>query len=187
MKRKIYLTYLSNGYFCCYYGTCTGTVHSVGKSCLVTLCNSWMEFWAWLWFLNLRYRCWSCNKGNLCNHFHYYVFDKPVFWIRTHMFLGLPDPDPSIIKQKKVKKTLIPTVLWLFLDFLSLKNDVKVPSKSNKQKNFFISFFVGVFKVNNENSRIRIRIGSEQRHGSADPDPHQNVTDPEHWLKHSYP
>ncbi len=49
-----------------------------------------------------------------------------VFWI--HMFLGLPDPDPlvrgmdpkttpapdpdpSIIKQKMEKKTLIPTVL----------------------------------------------------------------------------
>jgi hypothetical protein len=38
-------------------------------------------------------------------------------------------------------------------DFLSLKNDVNVPSKSNKQKNF-----VGLLKVNGENSRIRIRI-----------------------------
>jgi hypothetical protein len=62
------------------------------------------------------------------------------------MFLGLPDPDPdppvrgmdpdpSIIKQKTVRKTLISIVLWLLLDFLSLKNDVNVPSKSNKQKN----------------------------------------------------
>jgi hypothetical protein len=25
-----------------------------------------------------------------------------------------------------------------------------------------------------------------QRHGSADPDPHQNVMDPEHWLEHSF-
>jgi hypothetical protein len=32
-------------------------------------------------------------------------------------------------------------------------------------------------KVNDEKSRIRI-----QRHGSADPDPHQNVMDPEHWF-----
>ncbi len=44
--------------------------------------------------------------------------------IRIHMFLGLldpdpdpsvrgmdPDPDPSITKQKKVRKTLIPTAL----------------------------------------------------------------------------
>jgi hypothetical protein len=37
---------------------------------------------------------------------------------------------------KKGTKTLIPTVLWLHLNFLSLKNDVKVPSKSNEQKNF---------------------------------------------------
>jgi hypothetical protein len=32
---------------------------------------------------------------------------------------------------------LIPTVLLILFDFLSLKNDVNVPSKSNKQKNFF--------------------------------------------------
>ncbi len=38
---------------------------------------------------------------------------------------------------KIVSKTLIPTVLWLLYDFLSLKNDVNVASKSNKQKNFF--------------------------------------------------
>jgi hypothetical protein len=24
---------------------------------------------------------------------------------------------------------------------------------------------------------------SRQRHGSADPDPHQNVMDPEHWFQ----
>jgi hypothetical protein len=63
------------------------------------------------------------------------------------MFLGLqdpdplvrgidPDPDPSIIMQKIVRKTLIHSMI-LFSDsfyFLSLKNDVNVPSKSNKQK-----------------------------------------------------
>ncbi len=38
---------------------------------------------------------------------------------------------------KIVGKTLITTVLWLLFDVLSLKNDVNVPSKSNKQKNFF--------------------------------------------------
>jgi hypothetical protein len=36
---------------------------------------------------------------------------------------------------KIVRKTLIPTVLWLLYDFLSLKNDVTVASKSNKLKN----------------------------------------------------
>jgi hypothetical protein len=35
---------------------------------------------------------------------------------------------------KIVRKTLIPSVLRLLYDFLSSKNDVKVRSKSNKQK-----------------------------------------------------
>ncbi len=71
---------------------------------------------------------------------------------------------------------MIPTVLWLLLDLLTLENDVNVPSKSNKQKNIFKNLcFVAVLKVNDENSR-------SQRHGSEDldPDPHQNVVDPEH-------
>ncbi len=70
-------------------------------------------------------------------------------------FMGcgsIPDPDPfpsdphvfgpprsgSFYHQAIiVRKTLIPSVLWLLLDFLSLKNDVNVPSNSNKQKNLF--------------------------------------------------
>jgi hypothetical protein len=40
----------------------------------------------------------------------------------------------------------------LFCDFLSLKTDVNVHSKSNKQKTFF-----GIMKATDENSRIRIR------------------------------
>jgi hypothetical protein len=39
---------------------------------------------------------------------------------------------------KIVRKTLIPTVLRLLLDFLSLINYVNVPSKSKKQKNLFL-------------------------------------------------
>ncbi len=65
------------------------------------------------------------------------------------MFLGLLDPNhdplvrgmdphPSIIKQKIVRKTLIPNAFRLLFDFFSLKNDVNVPSKStgNEQKTF---------------------------------------------------
>ncbi len=60
---------------------------------------------------------------------------------------------------KNGKKTLIPTVLRHLFDLLSLKNDVNAPSKSNMQENFFINLFVvGVLKVNDENSRIPIRI-----------------------------
>ncbi len=51
---------------------------------------------------------------------------------------------------KIVRKTLIPYVLWLLFDFLSLKNDVNAPFKK-------ICFF-GVLKVNDKDSRIRIRI-----------------------------
>jgi hypothetical protein len=111
------------------------------------------------------------------------------------MFLGLQDPDPdplgrgvdpdpSIIKQNS-RKTLILNVFLLLLDFLSLKNHVKVHSKSNKQKNFFKNyFFVGVSVTKIVGSASASRSGSiSQRHGSADPDPHQNVIDPEHCFK----
>ncbi len=53
--------------------------------------------------------------------------------IRIHMFLGLPDPDPSIIMQNS-KKNLDSCYFVTLFDFLSLKNDVNVPSKSKKQK-----------------------------------------------------
>jgi hypothetical protein len=48
-----------------------------------------------------------------------------------------------------------------------------------------MGFFVGVLKVSDENSRSGSESGSiSQRHRFADPDPHQNVMDPEHCLKH---
>jgi hypothetical protein len=81
---------------------------------------------------------------------------------------------------------LIPTVLWLRFDFLPLKTNVNAPSKSIKQNTFL--FFVGVLKVNNENSGIRIRIRIHESeawiaNAATDPDPHQNVMDPERWTK----
>jgi hypothetical protein len=66
-------------------------------------------------------------------------------------FLGLSDPDPlgrgkdPDHQAKIVRKTRISTVLRLIKDFLGVKNDVNVPSKSNKQKNFGkVLFFVGI-------------------------------------------
>jgi hypothetical protein len=69
------------------------------------------------------------------------VFGNPI---PIRMFLGLPDPvstdpdlvpasDPSIIKSssKNSKKNIHSSC---FFDFLPLKNDVNVASKSNKQK-----------------------------------------------------
>jgi hypothetical protein len=40
--------------------------------------------------------------------------------------------------KNKKHKTFIPNVLGLFCNFLSLKTDVNVPSKSDKQKNFYL-------------------------------------------------
>jgi hypothetical protein len=52
---------------------------------------------------------------------------------------------------------MIPTVLELFYDLVSLKNDVNVPSKSNQQKKLRKKIiFVGVLKVHGEYSRVRI-------------------------------
>jgi hypothetical protein len=66
------------------------------------------------------------------------------------MFLGLLDPDPG-----PLVRALFFFHFFLLFDFLSLKNYVKEPSKSNMQKTFFS---IGILKVNNENRRIRIRI-----------------------------
>jgi hypothetical protein len=74
-----------------------------------------------------------------------------------HLSARVTDPDPSdphafgppgsgsicqrsgsVYHQAKiVRKTPIPNVLWLLWDILSMKDDLNVPSKSNKQKNFF--------------------------------------------------
>ncbi len=51
----------------------------------------------------------------------------------------------------------MPTVLWLLLDFLCLKNYVNVPSKSNKQKNFVKTYMT---KIGSGSGSIN------QRHGS---------------------
>ncbi len=133
----------------------------------------------------------------------------PSTWVRiSSVFFRVADPDPpdpyvfgppgsrSISQRygsgfgfgsgsfyhhaKIVRKTLIPTIMWLFLK--NLKNDVNLPSKSNKQNFFFkISFLFTSW-----GSMMKI-LGSgsiSQRHGSADPDPdpdpHQNVMDPQH-------
>jgi len=46
-----------------------------------------------------------------------------------------PDPDPSINKQKNEENLDFYCFVTSFYYFLSLTNDVNVPSKSNKHKN----------------------------------------------------
>jgi hypothetical protein len=89
----------------------------------------------------------------------------PVLWIRIRIrtFSGLPDPDPLVriririllSSGKNSKKNLDPYCFVTSNDFLSLKNDVNVASKSKKQKKWFL---VAIFKATNENSRFRNRI-----------------------------
>jgi hypothetical protein len=83
---------------------------------------------------------------------------------------------------KIIRKILNLAILWLS-DFLSLKNNVNLPSKSNKQKLckkiiFLLASWRSVTKIAGSGS-------ISQWHGSADPDPnpHQNVMDPEHWFR----
>jgi hypothetical protein len=63
---------------------------------------------------------------------------------------------------KIVRKTLIPTVLWLLYDFLSLKW-CKCTFKKYKQKNSF----VGILKVSDKNSRIWIHYADARIRGSG--------------------
>ncbi len=67
-----------------------------------------------------------------------------VLQIRIRMFLDIlvpdplvrgTDPDPYIIKQNDKKNIDFNCFCDFFFYFLSLKNDVNVPSKSKKQKN----------------------------------------------------
>ncbi len=81
---------------------------------------------------------------------------------------------------KLVRKTLI----RLHFDFLPLKNDVNVPSKSNKQKKqkkytFLLVSWRSVTKIAGSGAGSK---SVSQRHGSVYPDPYQNFTDPQHWL-----
>jgi hypothetical protein len=104
-----------------------------------------------------------------------------MLWIRIRiricMFSGLLDPDQA----KFVRKTLIPTVLWLLYDFLSLKT-VNVSSKSKKTKTFRKK---NIFWLASWRSMTKI-AGSNyisQRHGSV-PKCHgsRNTGSYRHWL-----
>jgi hypothetical protein len=66
-----------------------------------------------------------------------------------------------------------------------LKNDVNVPSKSKKQKREI--FLLAFYRFLTKRAEFEARSKSGQKYGSEDPDPNQNVTDPEHWFSGSLP
>ncbi len=78
--------------------------------------------------------------------------------VKTH--LGNLRPNSLLIRIRSsyhqaiiARKPLISTILWLLYDFLSVNNDVNVPSKSNKQKKIFCLHWRSLTK-----SACRIRI-----------------------------
>ncbi len=78
-----------------------------------------------------------------------------------------------------IRIRILLTSFWLFI----FKNDVHVPSKSNKQNPFFLNkFFVGILGRSMTKMAGSGSGSISQRHGSVDPDPPQNVMDPQHWL-----
>ena len=74
------------------------------------------------------------------------------------------------------KKNLDSYCFLTFYEFISLKNDVNIALKSYKQR---------TFKTKKRSLTKIARSGSgsvSQRYGFANPDPYQNVTDPQHWI-----
>jgi hypothetical protein len=186
-------------------------IHSIIRWSLVNFANG---KWARFGYLNAEIFLSSrscrnlvilCSRGTTARSLAALTYRKSNNFLTLPP--GVPDPNPepdphvfgppgsgstsqrygsgSFYHQAKiVRKTLIPNVLWLLLDFLSLKKDVNVPSKSNMQKNLLKKL---VFLLASWRLMTKI-LGSgsgsiSQRHGSADPDPHQNVMDPEHCFR----
>ncbi len=132
--------------------------------------------------------------------------EKPVFRIlihRTHMFLGLPDPDPiirygsglcsssgsgsssrswSFCHQAKIIRSY-----YFHTSFGRFIFEKWCKCTFKKQKFFFwISFLLASWRSMTKIARSGSASGSiSQKHGAVDPDPdpHQNVIDLEHWDK----
>ncbi len=93
------------------------------------------------------------------------------------------DLDPYINKQNKKNLDLccLPTDSLMTC---SLKSDVNVHTESNMQKKFEKKIILCWHLESHLTKRAGSGSGSEffcQVYGSKDPDPYQNVTDPEHW------
>ncbi len=118
-----------------------------------------------------------CGSGSTCFWASRNRIHLSEVWIRIRILLS---------SCKNSKKTLIPTILWLFLTF-SFEKWCKCTFKKYKQKKLCekTSFLLASWR---SMTKIAGSGGSEsgsisQRHGSPDPDPPQNVMDPQNWCK----
>ncbi len=84
-----------------------------------------------------------------------------------------------VLLQSRSKNLLDLYCFLTFSDFISLKNDVNVPSEMNKHKNLEKKFIVGILKVTDQRAGS-VSGSASQRYGSENLDPYQNVTYLEH-------
>jgi hypothetical protein len=111
----------------------------------------------------------SGSVGSVC-----FCASRSPIRIRHYLY-GSGSESGSFHQQaKKVRKNLTYTTLWLFFDYLSLKTDVNVPSKSKMQKHFEKNKFLLAFC---QPLMEKAESGSvNQWYWSADPGPYQNDT-----------
>ncbi len=105
----------------------------------------------------------------------------PVLWTRICMFLGLPDPDPSLFvriwirilpsRSKKVRKSLISNIFFSSFDFFYLWRLTnhkctfkKIIRKTTLKKGLI---FCSILSATDEKSRIRIRKSAVRIRKSA--------------------
>ncbi len=114
-----------------------------------------------------------------------YVFGPHGSGFISHRYgIGSGSGSGSFYHQAKiVRKTLMPTVLGLLYDFLSLKIYVNIPSKRKKQTIWrpLTKIIAGSVSASGSGSESASGI---RRWGSADLDPYQNFMDPQHCLPH---
>jgi hypothetical protein len=100
-----------------------------------------------------------------------------------HVF-GSPGSGSFYHHAKIVRIPLIPTILWLFLTFNLWKMMQLYLQKVISRKNC-LGFLLASWRSTTKIAGSGSEFGSgsiSQRHGSADPDPHQNVMDPQHCF-----
>ncbi len=126
----------------------------------------WLSLRIRIVFLRTSTYTWAPCSGSVCCWASCIRIRTGNYFVRIRIL-----PSTS----KKLIKTLISVVELLINDFLSLKSDVNILTKSNHNKVLRKYFFFGILEVTDKKSRIRIHKSHVK-----DPDPYQNVTDPEH-------